>query len=202
MQPKVIKNFLSKETCNLINEHVKLKVRQHPVDEAHPNGKNDFGIFHKEEPVYFNHYDLNKKDSNVNLVFDILNLSTSSISALFNLPKKEIKTQSVNYTLFKTGQGLPSHHDWGVSKREVYSAILYLNDDFEGGDIAFYENKDTDSEIKTIYKPESGMLIYFPGTEDYVHEVFPVKSGERGNLVIFFEGIVEKDRADQVKNRD
>ena len=50
-----------------------------------------------------------------------------------------------------------------------YAVLLYLNDDYEGGEIYF---PDYDLKIK----PEIGDLIFFPGTQRYMHRCF------RGNI--------------------
>lgn len=60
-----------------------------------------------------------------------------------------------------------------------YAALTYLNDDYEGGQIYF---PDLDLEIK----PSPGELIFFPGTQHYVHGVREVISGNRYALMTFF----------------
>lgn len=67
--------------------------------------------------------------------------------------------------------------------QDVYSAIVYLTDDYLGGEINF-----PNSSIKAI--PESGSLIYFKGEEDNPHLVKPVISGKRINFILFFEDII------------
>jgi len=104
----------------------------------------------------------------------------------------------MEYALLEKGQSLSIHDDAGVSKCDVYSSILYLNDDYTGGEVVFY---DDDRTKGTTYSPKTGTLLYFPGTEKYHHEVMPVRSGSRSNFVIFFEGITEKKNSDQVKIR-
>lgn len=53
-----------------------------------------------------------------------------------------------------------------------YAAILYLNDDYCGGEIYFPQH---DISIK----PEPNELITFPGTQYYVHGVNPISYGNR-----------------------
>jgi predicted 2-oxoglutarate/Fe(II)-dependent dioxygenase YbiX len=54
----------------------------------------------------------------------------------------------------------------------LYSALIYLNDDYEGGELCFPLH---DIEIK----PKPGTLIIFPGSCMYPHEVKEVLSGHR-----------------------
>jgi predicted 2-oxoglutarate/Fe(II)-dependent dioxygenase YbiX len=67
--------------------------------------------------------------------------------------------------------------------QDVYSAVVYLTDDYVGGEINF-----PNSNIKTI--PEAGSLIYFKGEVDNPHLVKPVISGKRINFILFFEDII------------
>ena len=53
---------------------------------------------------------------------------------------------------------------------------LYLNNDFEGGDLLFKYKPDI------IIKPEPGMLVNIPVTKEFTHKVTPVTSGIRHTL--------------------
>ena len=196
MQPNIIENFISEESCKLINNYLAPKTKVLEGDESHPMGKRYYSIFNREKQYFFNSG--MPVDSTDKIVFDLINLIQKSISTYFNMPPNEIKIRSMQYTLLENGQSLPMHHDWGVSRCEVYSSILYLNDDYTGGEVVFY---DDDRTKGTTYSPKTGTLLYFPGTEKYHHEVMPVRSGSRSNFVIFFEGITEKKNSDQVKIR-
>jgi predicted 2-oxoglutarate/Fe(II)-dependent dioxygenase YbiX len=60
------------------------------------------------------------------------------------------------------------------------SCILYLNDDYEGGELTFnFFNK-------TI-RPKSGQVITFPSNWRYLHKVSTITSGERYAIVIWFK---------------
>lgn len=61
-----------------------------------------------------------------------------------------------------------------------YVAILYLNDDYTGGELFF-----RDHDIK--FKPNAYSLITFPGGVENVHGVHPVKSGTRYTMVSFWD---------------
>lgn len=63
-----------------------------------------------------------------------------------------------------------------------YSALIYLSDyhkDFQGGTIHFPNQK---LEIA----PTKGMLIFFKGDLDHIHEVKKVTGGQRYAIVMFF----------------
>jgi hypothetical protein len=71
--------------------------------------------------------------------------------------------------------------DWVANhtpQRDV-SAIYYLNDEFDGGEIVF-------DLQQLMVKPRRGLLLAFPSDADHVHEVLPVRSGVRYTMAIWF----------------
>jgi len=71
--------------------------------------------------------------------------------------------------------------DWVANHtphRDV-SAICYLNDDFDGGEIFF-------ERAQLTVKPRPGLLLAFPSDAGHVHEVLPVRSGVRYTMPIWF----------------
>lgn len=52
------------------------------------------------------------------------------------------------------------------------SGMIYLNDDFEGGELYF-------PDWGISLKPKAGMFVSFPGSKYYVHGVKPVTAGKR-----------------------
>lgn len=101
-----------------------------------------------------------------------------------------IEISSANFVDMAKGSSLPEHTDMGGSSDPVnhtiiddddkfeFSALLYLNDDFEGGYLAF-----PDEKIKVKTKP--GTLIYFSGQKDLPHEVTEILGGNRKNIACF-----------------
>ncbi len=73
-----------------------------------------------------------------------------------------------------------NHTSW----RE-YTALVYLNDDFTGGEIQF-----EDGPFNRIYKQkipiQANMMILAPNGANFYHEVFPIKSGKRHSLHLWF----------------
>ncbi|XP_060714495.1 prolyl 3-hydroxylase 1 [Tachysurus vachellii] len=65
-----------------------------------------------------------------------------------------------------------------------YSAILYLNDDFEGGDFIF-----TELDAKTItavVKPQCGRIVAFSAGKENPHGVRAVTKGQRCAVALWF----------------
>ena len=61
----------------------------------------------------------------------------------------------------------------------THSAILYLNDNYKGGETMF-----RDQNVK-IY-PETGKLLMFPAGYDYTHGVCEVTEGKRYTIALWF----------------
>jgi 2OG-Fe(II) oxygenase superfamily len=71
--------------------------------------------------------------------------------------------------------------DWVANHtphRDV-TAICYLNGEFEGGEIFF-------ERTQLTVKPRRGLVLAFPSDADHVHEVFPVRSGLRYTMAVWF----------------
>ena len=60
------------------------------------------------------------------------------------------------------------------------SIVIYLNDDFTGGEFQYIDNMNNNIEIKT----KIGLSLIM--NTELQHKVLPVKSGERLSLVCFF----------------
>lgn len=65
-----------------------------------------------------------------------------------------------------------------TSPQRILTAVLYLNDDFEGGEIEFGSVTD-DSGRNFQFKPFAGALTVFPSDLRFPHEAKPVTSGNR-----------------------
>lgn len=81
---------------------------------------------------------------------------------------------------YSESQKLAWHCDNGESHPCLISFVIYLNDDYEGGDVEFKSFLPG----RTI-KPEAGSLLIFPSSLEYIHKVNPVKSGIKYALISF-----------------
>ena len=66
---------------------------------------------------------------------------------------------------------LPPHHD-SAEDGVIGGIVLYLNDDYLGGEIVYTEKNIT-------YKPRAGTMIFHPGSLEYKHGVKKVIQGTR-----------------------
>tara|TARA_B100000131_G_scaffold45783_1_gene40869 strand:- start:763 stop:1392 length:630 start_codon:yes stop_codon:yes gene_type:complete len=66
-----------------------------------------------------------------------------------------------------------------IMPRDV-SFLFYLNDQYGGGELEFYD-------LGLTIKPKKGMMIAFPSYKDFAHMVHPVTWGNRYSLVCWVE---------------
>lgn len=95
---------------------------------------------------------------------------------VYPFAKANIKNREESIHLLRYGKTghLPAHQDQGVSTR-VLSSVMYLNDNYDGGEIEF-----VNSGVKI--KPEAGSIIFFPSNFLYIHEVHPITNGYRYSM--------------------
>jgi hypothetical protein len=74
------------------------------------------------------------------------------------------------------GVGLDEHKDQGDDLTLVRAVLLYLNDDYEGGELYF-------PQLDFSIKPPAGSLLTFPAIERWTHGVTPVR-GDRYRYVM------------------
>jgi hypothetical protein len=128
-----------------------------------------------------------------------LNISDSQEYRVFyeRLNELTLKTESnLELSGFATiqrmqpGVDLKSHTDNHTDPSIAYAAILYINDDYNDGEL-FFKNLN----IKLRPKPKT--LLIFPGNEKYEHGVEPVSEGPIRYVLVGF--IKEADHYE--KNR-
>lgn len=95
-------------------------------------------------------------------------------------PEARIESDS-GYDLLRyaTGQFYKQHTDSFKSHPRAVSCSFALNDDYEGGEWAFW-NK----EIKIRVK--KGSVVMFPSNFMYPHEILPVTKGTRYSIITWF----------------
>jgi hypothetical protein len=81
-----------------------------------------------------------------------------------------------NMIKYSDGQQYKAHYDGHTSTARVLSAIVYLNNNYEGGHVEF-----TNFGVKI--KPEPGMLLLFPSNYAYTHIAHPVVEGSKYAIV-------------------
>jgi len=70
------------------------------------------------------------------------------------------------------------HADHGPAYNCTVSAVIYINDDYEGGDLKFPRLDNL------VYKPKVGDIAVFPSNYIYEHASLPIESGTKYCVVI------------------
>lgn len=92
--------------------------------------------------------------------------------------------------MWKDGKSMSIHKDNGyendkdILHMRKYTAVMYLNDDFVGGETIIM--KENSNEIEYISKPQKGSVVIFNSDESCLHGVNKIESGNRLTLSMWF----------------
>jgi predicted 2-oxoglutarate/Fe(II)-dependent dioxygenase YbiX len=111
-----------------------------------------------------------------NRYLDLIFSATSYYSKMFMNNGKFYINEGFNILKYQTGQEYKSHFDGLTASHRAISPILYLNNNYTGGEIEFVFHNVT-------IKPSPGMLIVFPSNYAYSHIAHPVKTGTKYAIV-------------------
>lgn len=90
-----------------------------------------------------------------------------------------LEMESFTLVRYTEGQFFAEHSDGGEGLNRKISIVIYLNDDYEGGEIYF-------RNLNLTMKPRANSLVIFPSTEEFVHEAKPVISGTKYVITSFW----------------
>lgn len=139
--------------------------------------------------IELNRHDVFYKDQLeiTNVFKEAINNSVDAYCKIYTNLSKSLKSQEKFAKLLKYSSGsmMPAHSDNGYTSR-ILSLIIYLNDDYEGGEL-FFKNFDL-----TI-KPKSGSVLCFPSSFIYLHEVKKITSGSRYSYPVWFHNKTKQD---------
>ena len=111
---------------------------------------------------------------------------------IYPYASKSIKGGEDNMSILKYEKAgfLSEHIDHGVSSRTL-SVVLYLNDDYVGGEINFPHVGNG-----ITIKPEAGSAIFFPSNFVFTHSVNEVSDGIRYSLPNWYHNMKNKIYSD------
>jgi hypothetical protein len=81
---------------------------------------------------------------------------------------------------FEKGLFLRPHIDTQSAESNHIASIYYINDDFIGGELCF-------PDLNINIKPIPNSVIFFPGNENYLHEVRKIVDGDRFTSSMWFQ---------------
>lgn len=85
--------------------------------------------------------------------------------------------EAFNFVKYLPGKYFKIHGDHGPYYACTVSAVVYLNDDYDGGEIEFVRQG-------LVVKPEVGDIVVFPSNFVYEHASLEVRSGIKYSVVI------------------
>lgn len=151
-------NFVSSEDLATIVEYA----------TSFPEGFTEYGNAEKEFMV-----NILNDGPNVQQVRNILSSHDKKVYDYLNSNYDEIfenYVEMIHIARFVEGYGMHEHFD--ENKPKDIATLLYLNDDYEGGEIYF-------PDYDIYIKPKAGDLVTFPDNPNFVHGVRPISSGVR-----------------------
>jgi predicted 2-oxoglutarate/Fe(II)-dependent dioxygenase YbiX len=180
------KNAISKERCNEIIYQVESAIKEdlpgifwrgaQVNDKEDDNAvRNCVDLKYKREhlgtilPKNDNLYNAHKS------VEESLDLCLKNYESLWHLQMRY--KEAFNFVKYNPGKYFKIHADHGPYYTCTVSAVIYLNDDYEGGEIEF-----TRHGIKV--KPDAGDIVIFPSNFVYEHASCEVFSGTKYSVVV------------------
>jgi predicted 2-oxoglutarate/Fe(II)-dependent dioxygenase YbiX len=166
-------NFISNEECDYIVNWFK------NTEKMPRNGAQSF--FNGRQIDYGNVSDLNVKK-----LMNAFNLDATYLAKkTFN--EEYLYPDYTDLVLWEPGSGMVVHSDNcdqegnpNYCSWRNYSAVLYLNDDFLGGETFFPDHG------PLFIKPKKGKLAIYPSGLEYSHGVTTVVNGNRYTMPIWF----------------
>jgi hypothetical protein len=107
-----------------------------------------------------------------------LNACLGHYQSIYNIDMKY--REAINYIRYKEGQHFAVHADAGFSYSCTLSSVMYLNDEYEGGELWF-------PFLDLTLKPSYGDIVLFPSTYIYAHASKKITSGTKYSAVTMFD---------------
>lgn len=186
----LIKEYLGKDSCEFLTTCFKERIIETPRHgiwggPTFSKDRPEKGLSSKNDMFPYDKF----KDFNIGL--DLMTgLGYRMQKTISDHYEKEYYVKSMMFSKMTQGSKNNLHMDnWyqsrdGKIKPRPYnkldrSALLYLNNDYEGGELYFPRQK-------WLYKPQLGDFLFFEGNFQNPHEVRMVTSGERYNIISFY----------------
>lgn len=116
-----------------------------------------------------------------NIYFDVknrLDVCLNDYQQKYNIKMEYM--EAINFVKYGPGQHFQVHADHGFSYTCTVSSVMYLNDNYTGGELWF-------PNLDVKIKPDYGDIILFPSTYIYAHASLPVESGTKYSAVTMFD---------------
>lgn len=158
----VIENFLSVEEADLINDLVSEKTEEDWEADRIYNNEFFNAVIHFKHPI--------STEIGDRVVNHIMPLLPEDVAIKTFHPDSVTRTQ--------VGKFMAPHNDWHDDNGCRYGIVIYINEDYDGGEI-YYPNKGV------YMKPGKGLAVIHPASEEYLHGIKEVTRGTRYAMTMF-----------------
>ena len=170
-QIKYIKGYMDPQEAGLVAEYAK----------KHSDLFSNYGNNEQEFTVHTYH-EIQGLDSDLlDMIQETALMVYSFVLNNYNSKFDHFINEKTHIAKFVEGKGMHEHFD--VSRPNDIATLVYLNNDYDGGDIYF-------PKYEMSFKPEPGDLLCFPDNPSFVHGVKPIIKGTRFTLPRWFTRIV------------
>jgi Rps23 Pro-64 3,4-dihydroxylase Tpa1-like proline 4-hydroxylase len=97
---------------------------------------------------------------------------------------ESVKINQIDLLKYNSGGKYEIHTDHFTTSPRHLSVIINLNDNYEGGDLIFTDQKE--KEIKRL-KLSKGSIVFFPSNFMYPHSIQPITKGTRYSIVAWLQ---------------
>jgi len=170
----VIDNFISEDECDKIIAFGERssELRRSEIDTIQKDG------------TVYSGYSSTRSSSSLNISnYPGLESIVEKVAGIMQLPV--VNMEPAQFVKYEKGQQFKLHHDSFTGDERIKTAILYLNDGFDGGETNF-------PELELSIRPQKGTCLIFPDLDDEqaiikesLHSSLPIKSGTKYILTTF-----------------
>lgn len=166
-------NFISKEDCQYLLDYAITADAWSESEDAFWNKR----VFYPENLPADNEFKIKMSS--------ILKMAKDFIKKEYGLD--DVYADTFHIVRWFDGQFQPAHQDnmenvmYGVDffKHRSYGSIIYLNDDFDGGETCY-------PQYDICVSPKAGKLAVHLGDGDHLHSVNQIKGGTRYTIAAFW----------------
>jgi hypothetical protein len=166
-----VKGFMPKDVVDRITSYAK----------DHTLLFDEFGNGEKEFTVHTYHGIERNDPELLKTMQEYANKVYEFVKEKYDGPFQDFYETKTHIAKFMPGWGMHEHYD--ASRPNDIATLVYLNDDYIGGEIYF-------PAYDISYKPEPGDLLCFPDNPDFIHGVKEIKDGVRYTTPRWFTRIV------------